>query len=172
MAAHCEVLVASADVESRRILASILSQWGLELICSSTVSNANAILARQAVPLVFCEDRLVDGTFHDVLGAAKLAKSKVHVVVASRMDDGNRSLEAIQLGAFDVIPFPCRPADVQRVVFHAMRDDGKKPDNSAFRDAYDVKLFYDRWKASALRLCYLFLGLQKTLQANAPAKPF
>ena len=141
-AAHCEVLVASADAESRRILASVLSQWGLEIICSSTVSNANAILARQAVPLVFCEDRLADGTFRDVLGAARLVKPKVRVVVSARMSDENRYSEAIQLGAFDVIPCPCRLADVQRVVFHAMRDDGEGAEDSVFNDTCEAFLNY------------------------------
>lgn len=133
-APHCEVLAASADPQSRLVLASVLSQWGLELICSSTVSNTNAILARQPVPLLFCEERLADGTFRDVLGAAKLMKSRLHIVVSSPMDDEKR-WEAIQLGAFEVIPFPCRAADVQRVVFHSMCDDGENADDSTCEDA-------------------------------------
>lgn len=125
MVAHWEVLLATADLETCRRLASILSQWGLATICAATVAKAKAILAQQDVPMVFCEDRLADGSFRDVLRAAKLVKSKTRVVMTSRAQDENGHLEAVQLGAFDVIPCPCRPADVHRVVSHAMRDDGE-----------------------------------------------
>ncbi|HLQ51401.1 MAG TPA: hypothetical protein VK129_07880, partial [Terriglobales bacterium] len=104
MTALWEVLIAAAGLETCRRLASILSQWGFEPICSSTVGKAKAILARQAVPMVFCEDRLADGSFRDVLGAVGLLQSKARVVVTSPADDGNGYLDAIQHGAFDVIP--------------------------------------------------------------------
>jgi len=155
---HREVLIATADLEACRRLASVLSPWGFEPICASTVGKAKAVLARGGVPMVFCEDRLVDGSFRDVLAAATLVKSKVRVVVLSRTDDENGYLEAIQLGAFDVIPCPCRPADVHRVVSQAMRDDGEKPQASAFSEVHEVKVFYDRWKSSVFRFCCFFLG--------------
>jgi ActR/RegA family two-component response regulator len=169
--AHREVLIATADLETCRGLASILSQWGLESICAATVYEAKALLARQGVPMVFCEDHLADGSFRDVLGAAKLAKSKARVVVTSRTDDMNGYLEAIQLDAFDVIPCPCRPADVHRVVSHALRDDGKKPQGPAFREAHEIKVFYDRWKASVIRFCCLFLG-HKDLAGECTCEAF
>ncbi len=158
MAAHWEVLIATADLETCRRLASILSPWGVKPICASTVGKAKAVLARQGVPMVFCEDRLADGSFRDVLGAARLVKSKVRVVVISRTSDENGYLEAIQGGAFDVIPSSCRPADVHRVVSHAMREDGERPHGPAFNDVHEIKVFYDRWKASVFRFCRLFLG--------------
>ena len=123
MVAHWEVLIATADLETCRRLASILSQWGFEPIYAATVGQATAILTRQAIRMVFCGDRLADGSFREVLGAAKLVKSKARVVVTSRTNDVNGCLEAIQPSAFDVISCPCRPADVHRVVSHAMRDD-------------------------------------------------
>ena len=164
MVAHREVLIATADLETCRGLASILSQWGLEPICAATVYEAKALLARQGVPMVFCEDHLADGSFRDVLGAAKLVRSKTRVVVTSRTEDMNGYLEAIQLDAFDVIPCPCRPADVHRVVSHALRDDGEKP-------AQEIKVFYDRWKSSVFRFCCLFLGY-KDLAAECTGEAF
>ena len=119
MVAPWEVLIATADLETCRRIASILSQWGLAPICAVTVAKTTALLARQAIRMVFCDDRLADGNFRDVLGAAKLAQSNARVVVTSR--DLSGYLEAVRLGAFDVIACPCRPADVHRVVSQAMR---------------------------------------------------
>ncbi len=171
MVARWEILIATADLETCRRIASILSQWGFEPLCASTVGKAKAILARQGVPMVFCEDRLADGGFRDVLGAARLVQSKARVVVTSRTDDLNGYLEAIQLGAFDVIPCPCRPADVHRVVSHALRHDGEKPRGSAFRQAHEIKVFYDRWKTSVFRFCCLFLGC-KDLASECTCEAF
>lgn len=118
MATQLEVLIVSADLETCRTLASVLSQWGLEPICCSTVSEATDFLALQFVPLVFCEDHLPDGTFRDVLKVARCAASKVRVVVTTR--NGCRS-EAFRLGAFNVIACPCRSTDVQQTIFQAMQ---------------------------------------------------
>ena len=120
MDAQSEVLIASADSRTRRTLANILSQWGLEPIFCSTVSKAKAILARQAVPLVFCEDRLADGSFRDLLSATKLTKLKACVAVIFRSADGNGYLEAIQLGAFNAIRCSYCLGNVQRIIFQAM----------------------------------------------------
>lgn len=171
MVACWEVLIATPDLETCRRLASFLSQWGLEPLCAVTVGKAKAILARQGVPMVFCEDRLADGSFRDVLSAAKLVNSNARVVMISRTNDENGHLEAIQLGAFDVIPCPCLPADVHRVVFHAMRDDGEKPNGPAFSEADEIKVFYDRWKVSVFRFCCLFLG-DKDLASECTCEAF
>lgn len=118
MATRLEVLIVSADLEICRTLASVLSQWGLEPTCCSTAGEAAEFMALQAVPLVFCEDHLSDGSFRDVLKAAEGAVPKVRVVVTTR--NGCRS-EAFRLGAFNVISCPCRSADVQQTIFHALR---------------------------------------------------
>ena len=171
MTALWEVLIAAAGLETCRRLASILSQWGFEPICSSTVGKAKAILARQAVPMVFCEDRLADGSFRDVLGAVGLLQSKARVVVTSPAEEGNGYLDAIQHGAFDVIPCACRPSDVHRVILRAMREDGEKLQSPTFSEAHEVKAFYDRWNASVFRFCYLFLG-NKDLASECTREAF
>ncbi len=160
MLAHWEVLIATADLEICRRLASILSQWGFEPVCAATVGKAKAILAQQCVLMIFCEDRLADGGFRDVLRAAKRLQSKVRLVMTSRREDEKGYLEAIQLGAFDVIPSPCRPADVHRVVSHAVRDDGEEPHRPAHGEAREFNVFYERWNTSVFRFCCLFLGCQ------------
>ncbi|HEV8385133.1 MAG TPA: hypothetical protein VGQ11_09705 [Candidatus Acidoferrales bacterium] len=113
-----EVLIVSSDLETCRALASVLSQWGLEPFCCSTVSEAVDFMAIQPMPLVFCEDHLPDGSFRDVLKAAESASNKVRVVVTTR--NGCRS-EAFRLGAFNVIACPCHSADVQQTIYQALQ---------------------------------------------------
>jgi DNA-binding NtrC family response regulator len=130
MDAQSEVLIASADSRTRRTLANILSQWGLEPVFCSTMSEAKTILARQAVPLVFCEDHLADGSFRDLLSAANPTKLKACVAVIFQSADGNGYLEAIQLGALDAIRCSYCLGNVQQIIFHAMS--GGHPDRLAW----------------------------------------
>ena len=44
-------------------------------------------------------------------------------MVTSRESDWDEYLEAIRLGAFDVIASPCRPTDVEWMVIQARRDE-------------------------------------------------
>ncbi len=118
MATRLEVLIVSADLETLRTLSNVLSQWALEPICCSTVSEAQAALSEQVVPLVFCEDHLADGSFREVLRAAEFAGPRVRVVVTTR--NGCRN-EAFRLGAFNVISCPCQISDVQQTIFRAMQ---------------------------------------------------
>ena len=117
MATLMEVLIVSSDLETCRALASVLSQWGLEPLCCSTIKEAREFMALTPLPLIFCEDHLPDGSFRDVLRAAKAAMTKMRVVVTTR--NGCRK-EAFRLGAFNVISCPCRSTDVQETIFHAM----------------------------------------------------
>ena len=118
MANRVEVLIVSTDLETCRALASVLSQWGLEPSCCSTVSEAIESMAVRPAPLIFCEDHLPDGSFHDVPRASKSATPRVRVVVTTR--NGCRS-EALRLGAFNVISCPCRGSDVQDTIYLAMQ---------------------------------------------------
>ncbi len=118
-----QVLIASADRKHRQMLTSILEEWGVDPVFSSSIREARAILSRQPIPLVFCEDHLDDGSFRDLLAATRAMDGKVRVVVTFRVDNNADYSDALRLGAFDVIPYPCRRSDVQWMVLHAMRDE-------------------------------------------------
>ena len=46
----------------------------------------------------------------------------MRVVLTSRLADWDEYLDAMRLGAFDVIPTPCRSADVESVLTQSTRD--------------------------------------------------
>ena len=118
-----EVLIASSDSEDRQALASILTQQGHAPICASTIGETRAILARERVGLVFCDWHLADGDYRDILAQSRSLKPKVRVVVTSRLADWDEYLEAMKLGAFDVIAAPCRPPEVEWMLVQAKRDE-------------------------------------------------
>ncbi len=122
-----QILVASSDLEARRALLQVLMRQGLDPISASNASEAKETLQQERVGLVFCDRHLADGSYRDVLNMARSCRDKVRVVVTSKHADWDEYLEAMRLGAFDVISSPCRPTDVEWMVIQARRDDRTRP---------------------------------------------
>lgn len=118
-----QIVVASSDLESRRGLTSILTRQGLDPVSISSFAECRQLIEKENVGLVFCDRHLADGDYRDVLSVSRSATAKVRVVVTSKHADWDEYLEAMRLGAFDVIASPCRPTDVEWMVIQAKRDE-------------------------------------------------
>jgi DNA-binding NtrC family response regulator len=125
---HPQIVIASADVEGRRALTNILVEERIEPIITPTVRGCIEILAKENVQLIFCDSNLADGTFRDLLEAARTEHLRTRIVVTSRSANWDEFLEAARLGAFDVITSPCRSTDVDWMIIQAQRDEVFGPD--------------------------------------------
>ena len=59
------VLIVSSHLENGRALMRILDGLPVNAIVSRTLAQAQEVLARQEVHIVFCDDSLPDGTYRD-----------------------------------------------------------------------------------------------------------
>jgi DNA-binding NtrC family response regulator len=118
-----QVLVVSSDLEHRGKLASILQKKGWSPLQASRLNECHELLAKQKVGLVFCERRLADGSYRELISAAQISARKVPVVVTSRLADWDEYLEALRHGAVDLIASPCKPSDVFSAIAQAERAD-------------------------------------------------
>jgi DNA-binding NtrC family response regulator len=123
MSQRPQILVVSSDLDHRRALTSILQKEGWNPLHASRLTECHDLLAKQNVGLVFCERRLADGTYRDLLSVAQTSERKVPVVVTSRLADWDEYLEALRHGAVDLIPAPCKPRDVFSAIAQAQRED-------------------------------------------------
>jgi len=121
-----QILVASSELENRRALAAILQKEGYETLCASRVSECQEALASDRVNVVFCDRRLTDGSYRDVLAITRASRQMVRVVVTSRLADWDEYLEALHHGAFDLIASPCQPTDVLWALIQARREDHER----------------------------------------------
>ena len=119
------IVVVSSDRSQLCTLREILKRQDLEPICASMVSQCRAVLSKEQIGLVFCDRNLSDGDHKDVIEAARSTGSKARIVVTSRQAGWHEFLEAMRLGAFDVISTPCQPEDVEWMIIQAKRDDRK-----------------------------------------------
>jgi DNA-binding NtrC family response regulator len=117
------ILVASPEIESRRMLVAVLNEEGLSTISVSRVRDCQDVLTTRFIRLVFCEPRLSDGNYRDVLAAARGLKHQVRVVVTSRLADWIECRDALREGAFDHIASPCHPTDVLRVLLQVKHEE-------------------------------------------------
>ena len=61
------VLVLSRQLEVRQVLIRTLDRLSADVISCSTRSQADEVLARQEVDLVFCDEYLPDGCYSDLI---------------------------------------------------------------------------------------------------------
>ena len=113
MESPTQILVVSSELENRRALNEILHKEGYDTICAARVSECLQALETQNISLVFCDRRLSDGSYRDVVAATRSAKQRVRVVVTSRLADWDEYLDALHHGAFDLIASPCQSTHVE-----------------------------------------------------------
>jgi DNA-binding NtrC family response regulator len=118
-----QIVVASAYLEDRQAMVNILAKQGFDPIIASSVGECRASMAQEDVGLIFCARSLSDGNYRDLLIAARTGTRRTRIVLTARITDWDEYLEAMRLGAFDVISAPCRPTDVEWMILQALRDE-------------------------------------------------
>lgn len=114
--AAIEVMVVAHDPEAQQAFARALGPRGLAPILASTVKEAEAIVSRQFISLVFCFDEVPGGGASDFLRHAQPSSNRVPVVVVSRRDDWERRRNALRAGAFGYILYPLAPEEIDRAL--------------------------------------------------------
>ena len=121
-----QALIVSGDCENRETLVDILSREGWDALCVSRVSECREMLLVEDFALVFCDRRLPDGTYLEVLAMTQSLSHELRLVVTSRNADWDQYLEALRYGAFELIASPCKGRDVAWVLAEAKREDYKR----------------------------------------------
>jgi CheY-like chemotaxis protein len=106
MEGHHYALVTSSSLECRRVLLRMLEDLKVNTFASATLAEAEEVLSRQEVALVFCDDHLAEGTYRDLLQTLRTRKKAPHIVVTTRIGEWKDYLEALGLGASDMMPHP------------------------------------------------------------------
>ena len=116
-----QVLVTGCDAGQRTALFNMLEEYGLQPMIAANVEETRRILERRPMHLVFCDDKLPDGGFREILCLVKANRPEVQVVVSSMLADVHEYIEAMNLGAFDFIAPPYRSSEIISVVDGAYR---------------------------------------------------
>jgi DNA-binding NtrC family response regulator len=122
---HVRALVVSPNIEVRRALLRRLEALSTDVIVCSTRAQAQEVLSRQTVDVVFCDERLPDGSYDELIHSNHWDHRIPRVVVTTRTGEWDLYFEAVTKGAFDVIRSPWYAADVEMAVIRALRQEGR-----------------------------------------------
>jgi DNA-binding NtrC family response regulator len=120
-----QILIGSENLNIWRPVSDFLESKGLSLTRVHSVKQACETLAHEDILLAFCENRLEDGTYEDLLMAARELRAAARIVVVppgSEGSDGSTYVRAKELGAFDVLRESYGVKDVEWLLICAMRD--------------------------------------------------
>ena len=116
-----KVLLITDDAACAKRLNKALAGSGIDSTRCATVREAFSIIAAGSVDLVFCQERLSDGTFREVLDFAAL-RHPIPLVVCSNFYNSKTYIDAMSLGAFDYVAFPFPSQDLEWIVGNALRN--------------------------------------------------
>ena len=114
-----KALIASSDSEIMISLCEVLAETNVELELCSTLSELRAALAKSRADIIFCQTRLPDGTFRNLLHFLDSAGLDPAVIVCAEIYDKRTYLDAMTLGAFDYVAFPFQRAAMDWIVGNA-----------------------------------------------------
>jgi DNA-binding NtrC family response regulator len=121
-----QVMIGSPDLAVWRMFTNIPEAKDFSLVRFQSIQEACRALAQENVLLIFCENRLADGTYEDLLAAVKNVRSQARIVVAGLDADQFDALgycRARDLGAFDVLRKSYGVKDLEWAVICAIRDE-------------------------------------------------
>jgi DNA-binding NtrC family response regulator len=123
MQTQLEILIVSCRPENRKSLLRVLEDLPVTTFCASNLSQARETLANHSISLVFCEERLSDGSYRTLLQETHTEKSQTtRFVTMLCTGEWEEYLEALHLGADEVIRCPLEATDIDMALIHTMRE--------------------------------------------------
>lgn len=114
------VLIVSERVEDRQELARILDSLSANVFIVGTLAHAREVLQLQPITIIFCDERLSDGPYRELVHFAKDLRNTEQFFLMLTTGEWPEYLEALGLGV-NAIRYPVQPTDVELALIHAMR---------------------------------------------------
>lgn len=130
-----DVLIVSERPDHLRPLIRVLDASSARISACFTIRQARAIFSRQPVDLVFSDEYLSDGSYRELLLASRLGQKPASFVLLLRTGEWEEYLDAMRLGALDVLRCPLEAAEVEATALRAI---AQKEKRSATRIAADT----------------------------------
>jgi DNA-binding NtrC family response regulator len=126
MLRQMDALIVSERMEHVHSLVKILDGLAINVYVAYSLRQAQEVLYRQAFGMVFCDERVSGASYRDLLQSGDARRKVAQFVVMLQTGEWDEYLEAIRLGAFEVIRCPVQPTDVEVTLIHATRDQAQK----------------------------------------------
>jgi len=126
MQEQLDALVVSERMEHVKSLVRILDTLLINVYVACTLKQAQEVLCRQPLGLVFCDERLAGGSYRELLQDGEARRKASRFVIMLQTGEWDEYLEAMRLGAFEVIRCPVQPTDIEMTLINATRDQAQR----------------------------------------------
>ena len=120
------MLIVSCRPENRKTLVRMFDELSINSYVAPTIRDARELLGSRSLSMVFCEERLSDGSYCDLLRDIRATWPETGFVVLLCTGEREGYLQAMRLGAQEVLRCPLRPTDVDLVLIQAMKESDRK----------------------------------------------
>jgi DNA-binding NtrC family response regulator len=124
------ILIVSCRPENRKTLLRVFDASPIDSYCAPSIEDARAALKSRSFSVVFCEERLLDGSYRDLLHDLRSTETTLLVVMLCT-GEWEEYLEALRLGAEEVLRCPLQPTDIDLALIHAMRGNTRRREMEA-----------------------------------------
>ena len=115
-----DVLIVSERPDHLRPLIRTLAASSSKVSACFTIRQAREIFSRQPVDLVFSDEYLSDGSYRDLLLANRFGQNVTSFVLLLRTGEWEEYLDAMRLGALEVLRCPLQPSEVEATLLRAI----------------------------------------------------
>jgi two-component system, NtrC family, response regulator PilR len=115
------ILIVSCRPDNRKMLVRIFDGLPIDSYFAPSIDQAKEALRLRPFSVVFCEERLSDGSYGNLLREVRATSEDIRFVVMLCTGEWEEYLEALRLGAEEVLRCPLQPTDVDLALIHVMR---------------------------------------------------
>ena len=101
-----KILVVEDDAKCRELLHTMLTDWGYDVVCASSVSAASELLAKDTFELMLSDICLPDGAGTQLLRDLEARPQKPVVIMMTGFASVESAVECMRHGAFDYLIKP------------------------------------------------------------------
>jgi DNA-binding NtrC family response regulator len=122
IASPLDVLIVSERPDHLRPLIRTLGDSSARVSDCFTIRQAREIFSRHPVDLVFTDEYLSDGSYRELLLLNRFGQHATGFVLLLRTGEWEEYLDAMRLGALEVLRCPLQPAEVEATLQRAIAD--------------------------------------------------
>jgi DNA-binding NtrC family response regulator len=113
------ILYIAGHPEDARDLSHMLYALPLDLDHVASLQQARTQLQREDYEVILTEAAFSDGNWLDVLHLVRDTPREIEVIVTDSQADARFWAEALNLGAYDLLPQPFYEPEVRRILYNA-----------------------------------------------------
>lgn len=100
------ILIVSCCPENRKMLTRVFDGLPIDSYTALNIQQAREALKSRSFSVVFCEERLSDGTYCDLLTEVRASENATRFVVMLCTEEWEEYLEALRQGAEESVALP------------------------------------------------------------------